>query len=432
MERIAVIGSGIAGMTVAHNLRDLYDVTLLEKEPTIGGHTNTIEVTDQKGIVIPVDTGFMVFNDPTYPNLNRLFDELGVESTHTDMSFGVHDSRNGYFYASSGIKGFFAQRRNLLSPSHWGMIRGIVTFFELANALLQSNDEADEKITISEFFKRHKIPSKVANDFIYPMASAIWSTHSNLIHEYPAKSLFRFMSNHGLLGVGQQFQWKTIKGGSRQYRDKLVSRLPKPPVTKAGVEKVRRNSDHTVSIVHKDGSEEPFDLVVIAAHADNALSLLDRPTALEGDLLSQFQYTRNPAVLHSDTSVLPPNKRGWTSWNYRIDGSDKYGHSTASTHYWMNRLQDLNTQDPFIVSIDYDGEIDPSKIHWSKTYHHPSFTSEAMQAQKELPALNQDSPILFCGSYFRYGFHEDAHVSGLQVVNELKRRRGSKHEILPV
>lgn len=431
-ERIAVIGSGIAGMTVAYYLRQHYDVTLFEKHPVPGGHTNTVDVQDSQGRSIPVDTGFMVYNDPTYPNLNRLFDELGVEPYPTDMSFGVHDSRSGAYYASSGLKGFFAQRRQLFSPSHWNMIRGILRFFNDANAFLELGDSAPNDLTLREFFDLHRIPKRTAERFVYPMASAIWSTHNALIQDYPAKSLFRFMANHGLLGVGQQFQWKTLRGGSRQYRDRLLAALPRPPVVNAGIERIRRNGSQTVSLVHDDGTEQSFDLVVIATHADEALTLLANPTELEGSLLSQFPYTRNSAVLHSDSSVLPPSRRGWSSWNYRIDGEHEAGYPSASTHYWMNRLQPLATMDPFIVSIDYQGELDPAKVQWSHTYHHPSFTPDAMRAQRELPALNRKSRVLFCGSYFRNGFHEDAHVSGLQVVHELKQRMGSHHEVLPL
>ncbi len=432
MEKIAVIGSGIAGMTVAYYLKDLYEVTLFEKEAKPGGHTNTVQVMDRLGTMIPVDTGFMVFNDPTYPNLNRLFNQLGVTSTETDMSFGVHDSRNGYYYASSGLSGFFAQKRNLLSPSHWNMIRGILKFFKTANACLQHQNDSSETLTLSDFFKQHRLPEKVATDFIYPMASAIWSTHHSRIMDYPARSLFRFMANHGLLGVGTQFQWKTITGGSRQYRDKLISALPIPPVVNAGVQRIRRNHDQSASVVFRDGTEASFDHVVIATHADEALGLLENPTELESSLLSQFHYTANQAVLHSDTRVLPPSQRAWTSWNYRVDGTSDSGFPVASTHYWMNHLQQLPTQDPFIVSIDYSGTLNPQKVHWSKTYHHPTFDTHAVRAQQDLPALNRGSCILFCGSYFKYGFHEDAHVSGLQVVQELKQRKGVSHEVLPV
>ncbi len=431
-KRIAVVGSGIAGMTVAYYLRDHYDITLFEKNPTPGGHTNTVDVRDQTGRSIPVDTGFMVYNDITYPNLNRLFDELGVDPYPTDMSFGVHDSRTKACYSASGFNGFFAQRSRLLSVSHWNMIRGILTFFKDANAFLAMGETAPDNLTIREFFNLHRTPQNVASQFVYPMASAIWSTHNTLIEEYPAKSLFRFMANHGLLGVGQQFQWKTLRGGSRQYRDRMLATLVRPPIVNAGITGVRRNGNQSVSLLHDDGIEQHFDIVVIATHADEALALLHNPTELESSLLSQFTYTRNTAVLHSDTSVLPPLRRAWASWNYRIDGTNDNGHPNASTHYWMNQLQPLCTHDPFIVSIDYQGNIDPGKIHWSQTYHHPSFTSDAMQAQRDLPALNRNSRILYCGSYFRYGFHEDAHVSGLRVVNELKERMGNHHEVLPL
>ncbi len=428
MQRIAIIGSGIAGMACAWYLRDYYDVTLIEQNNYIGGHTNT-QLVNESGRQIPIDTGFMVYNQNTYPNLLNLFAELGVDSVETDMSFGVNNLQNGLNYSSSGISGLFAKRSNLVNPSHWALISGILKFFKAANRFL--DEYPDSGITVTEFFKYERLSMRVANTFLLPMASAIWSTHNTGIGDYPALALFRFMRNHGLLGANKQFKWRTLQGGSMQYRDRLIARLPNKPIHSSEIKNVIQVGDQ-VEISGKNLESRLFDYVVIAAHADQALSMLTYPTNGQANLLQQFQYTENHTVLHSDTSVMPQNLRAWASWNYRIEPISNSGTIDASTHYWMNNLQPLDTTKPYFVSVDYSGDIDPTKVHWSTTYHHPFYNQEAIKAQKHLPRLNEEGPIYFCGSYFKNGFHEDALVSALNVVKKLKERKGVTHEILPV
>jgi predicted NAD/FAD-binding protein len=424
--KIGIIGSGIAGMTCAWHLRDLYDVTLLEKNDYIGGHTNTVVVKEGENDV-PIDTGFMVFNDHTYPQLNRFFDELEIASDQTDMSFGVNLTEEGRAYASSGIGGIFAQPGQVLNWKQWAMVIQIPKFFKAARAFLEQ--ETSETMSISEFFEQANLGKEVARSFFLPMASSIWSTHHEKIEDFPALSLFRFMANHGLLGIGDQFKWKTVRGGSRVYRDKIVTELGDRVIKNFKTNSVIQK-DRLVHVKSSYGVEMDFDLIIIASHADQALSMLEKPTELQSDLLSNFGYTHNTAVLHSDTSVMPKHRRAWASWNYRVE-PDSDGQVGASTHYWMNNLQNLPTERDYFVSIDYNGAIDPNMVHWQMGYEHPSFDAAAMNAQKDLQLLNKDSKILFCGSYFGYGFHEDAHASAMKVVDKLINQP-QDHELQPL
>jgi predicted NAD/FAD-binding protein len=428
MEKIAIIGSGIAGMTCAWNLRELYQVDLFEQDARPGGHTHTVEVQDASGIHA-VDTGFMVFNEATYPNLMRLFESLKVESNETDMSFGVNLVQQGIEYGTTGFDAYFAQKTRVLDPDHWKLAWGIHRLFKSANLALET--EALHGVSIREFLYRDPLLKLAGERFLLPMASAIWSTHHTGIGNYPASSILSFLKNHGLLDIGKQLRWRTIRGGSRNYRDRLLSQLPAGSLQlNRRVEQVRRKGQEA-EITTQHGETLRYHAVILATHADQAIRILSDPNPMENQLLRAFTYTRNPAVLHSDLSVMPRSRSAWSSWNYRIEGKDPE-HPHASTHYWMNRLQNLASERPLLVSIDYDGCIDPDRIHWSGSYEHPAFDAGAIHAQSTLPELNRSGPIYFCGSYFGHGFHEDAHVSALRVVKNLKNRKGLDHDILPL
>ena len=416
-------------MTSAWYLREQYNVTVIDKATYAGGHTNTIIVEEQGGKVVPIDTGFMVYNNHTYPNLIRFFDELNIPSMDTNMSFGVTNETTGFSFSSTGFKGFFANRLNTLKPRYWRLLSQIRRFFQVANDFI--NDTTLGEPTLGEFMKQHAFDRLLGPNFIYPMASAIWSTHSERIEDYPARSLFNFMRNHGLLGFGEQFTWKTIPGGSRIYRDKIIDALGESVRLGCDISGIVETGDG-VRIDFKDKPSEIYDYVILATHADEALQLLPNPSELQNKLLTPFNYNRNTAVLHTDTSVMPKYRDAWSSWNYHCS-HDSDGNLQAATHYWMNQLQDLNTREQYFVSIDYGRQIDPDKIKWSTLYTHPCFNSATLEAQRELPALNLTGRIKFCGSYFRHGFHEDAHVSALNVVNIMKRRKQTaEHELLPV
>ncbi len=425
--RLAVIGSGIAGMSSAYYLRDDFDVTLVEKNDYVGGHTNTVTV-DRNGRRIPIDTGFMVYNETTYPNLVRLFNELGVTSYNTSMSFGVRDARLDLEYACSGFSTFFAQKRNLLRPRHWRLYGDILRFFEAADGLIELEPSAN--FTLADFAHAYNLSDLVMSQFVLPMAGAIWSTPRAEMLNFPALPLLRFMKNHQMLGVGIQLQWKTVEGGSSQYKRKLLARLPNETLLSRDLQCVGQDSSQAYYI-DEYGERHSFDYIVIAAHADQALRLLESPSRLQYELLSAFAYNKNHVVLHSDASVMPRSRAAWASWNVLNDETTD-GERRASTHYWMNRLQDLGSDQNYFVSVDYPGEIDPKKTHWQTLYEHPRYDTAAINAQPRLSELNADGRIRFCGSYFRNGFHEDALWSALNVVATLKAQKGSPRELLPL
>ena len=426
-ESVAVIGSGIAGMSVAYYLRNQFDVTLIEKNSYAGGHTNTVNVRESDRS-IPIDTGFMVFNETTYPNLVRLFSELGVISYNTSMSFGVRNIDTRLEYASTGFAGFFAQKRNLVNLRHWNLYSEITKFFKAADELILRGPEP--WYTMAEFAKDYSLSRSVMNDFILPMAGAIWSTPPEGILNFPALPLLQFMQNHRMLGIGTQLQWKTVESGSEQYKQKLLARLPNEALLSQSIASIHQDND-TAYYCDERGQKQTYDYIIVATHSNHALALLSDPSSAQKSALSAFKYNRNKAVLHTCDSVMPRSKNAWASWNV-LHSLDSTGNSKSSTHYWMNSLQNLETDVDYFVSIDYDGEIDREKIRFSTTYEHPLFDEAATRAKERLPGLNTNSRIRFCGSYFCDGFHEDALWSSLKLVDELIDEKGGKREFLPL
>lgn len=414
-------------MSAAYYLRETCHVSLLERNSYAGGHTNTIYI-DLHGKSVPVDTGFMVFNESTYPNLIKLFDELEVTSYDTSMSFGVRDQGTGLEYACTGFSTFFAQMKNLVNPLHWALYRSILRFFNAADHLIAQQPSPD--YTLSQFARDYQLSDRVMDRFVYPMAGAIWSTTCQDIRSFAALPLLRFMKNHNMLGVGIQFQWKTVQGGSDQYKRKLLAKLPAQPKLNYAISGIGE-TDSEAYFYDEKGTRQTFDYIIVATHADQALKLLDSPNSQQQSLLSPFRYSKNSAVLHSDESVMPRARNAWASWNVSTK-RESDGNLNSSTHYWMNSLQNLDTNENVFVSIDYEEEIDASKIHWSSVYEHPRFDSEAIAAQSRLPEINRGGRVLFCGSYFRHGFHEDALWSALNVVNEIRQREEMRHELMPL
>jgi predicted NAD/FAD-binding protein len=426
-QRVAIIGTGIAGMAAAYYLRTEYDVTLIEKNNYVGGHTNTVSVS-LGGDSIPVDTGFMVYNDTTYPHLVRLFEELGVTSYDTSMSFGVRNVDRNLEYACSGFSTFFAQRKNLINPVHWKLYRDILKFFRAADALIA--DEPSPDFSLSDFAGQYALSSQVMNDFVLPMAGAIWSTPGGEIRNFPALPLLRFMKNHQMLGVGIQLQWKTVEGGSNQYKEKLLAALPNKTLLSQNIKAIGQDAS-CAYFYDEAGNKQNYDFIIVATHADQALRLLESPSSLQSQLLSAFQYNKNHVKLHSDASVMPHSKQAWASWNV-LNQTNALGESMSSTHYWMNSLQNLDTKENLFVSVDYPGSINPEKTYWQARYEHPRFDAAAISAQPRLPELNASGKIRFCGSYFRNGFHEDALWSALSVVDDLSNHKKHHHELVSV
>ncbi len=426
MDSVAIIGTGIAGMGCAWRLHRHVRLTLFEAEAEPGGHTHTVDVVED-GNRFPVDTGFMVYNEVTYPLLTRLFAELGVQTTATDMSFGVQYRPHDLEYCGSGLNRFFAQRRNLLRPRFWRMTADILRFNRLAVGALSQVGALD--LTLAEFAERHRFSAAFLQYYLVPMTSAIWSTPPDEMLRFPAHTLLRFMHNHGLLGLRTHHQWRTVTGGSRQYRDKLLAPFRDRVRCGCPVVAVRRTG-RGVAVRDATGAEHAFDKVVLATHADTSLRLLEAPTPDERRLLARFPYARNTITLHTDAAVMPRARRAWASWNYRVDALPD-GRHHASTHYWMNSLQKLPGRQPYFVSVNGAGLVDRGRVLREFVFDHPMFDKAAVEAQFELPRLNGNGRVYFCGSYFRYGFHEDGLMAGYAAADRLLQQV-SAHAELPV
>ncbi|EDY84784.1 amine oxidase, flavin-containing superfamily [Verrucomicrobiia bacterium DG1235] len=413
MRSLAVIGTGVAGMACAYFLRYRYKITVYEKNDYVGGHTNTVSVPEGDRD-IPVDTGFMVYNNQTYPNLIRFFKHLDIKSMDTSMSFSVNDVKTGFETSYTSLSTFFPSAADYVSVERYKLLLELRKLFKAGKAYLESG--SDLELTLAEFVKRHGIDELATEKFLLPMTAAIWSTPTDRMLDYPAHTLFRFLVNHGMLGFGEQFQWKTLIGGSQQYKQKVLEATNPFIKEKTAATQIKRQ-DSKVLVRDSNGGTRAFDEVIVATHADQALELLENADPLEQNLLSLFKYNINPVALHSDEKVMPTKKKAWASWNYRYES--KNGQMAGSTHYWMNSLQNVSDKQNYFVSVDYDGQIDENKTHWKFTYEHPRFDSEAIQAQRSLHQLNAQGPIYYCGSYFRYGFHEDAFTSALNLVTQL-------------
>jgi predicted NAD/FAD-binding protein len=410
MERLGIIGSGIAGMGCAHFLQKRFDITLIEKNDYIGGHTNTVTV-DDSGDCIPIDTGFIVFNHATYPNLVRLFRELDVATTPTNMSFSVQHVPSGLEFNGSSLGHLFAQRKNMLRPSFYRMLMQINRFNNEAEEVLQNSGFGT--MTMAEYVAVKGYGSDFLHKYLIPMSSAVWSTPPDLMLQFPATSLVRFFKNHGFLGMRTQHQWYTVVNGSRSYRDKLMAPLKQKTITKNPAVKVMRH-DEGAEVILADGQRATFDRVILACHADEALGILDRPTNAEASLLKEFPYQHNRATLHTDDRVMPKTRRAWASWNYRIDEGIA-GDSTASTIYWMNGLQRVSKKQDYFLSINDPASVRKDRIIREIDYTHPIFTLGSKRAQAELSRLNRDGLLYYAGAYFRYGFHEDGLTSALET-----------------
>ncbi len=408
--RIAIVGTGVAGMAAGYFLRDRYEVHFFEKNRTPGGHTNTV-TADENGRTVPIDTGFMVYNEATYPNLVRFFRELSIPTQPTSMSFSVQHRPSGLEYCGTGVLGLFAQRRNALRPSFWRLLGVIDRFNRECPEVLE--DPRYAQVTLAEYCSQKGFSTDFLEKYLVPMSSAIWSTPPDLMLRFPAATLVRFFKNHGLLGLHGHFTWRTVAGGSRVYRDKVLAMFGDRVRLGDAVVSLTRGPDG-VDLRTASGASRTFATVVVASHADESLALLADATPLERELLSKFRYQRNRASLHTDGSVMPVRRRAWSSWNYRIDENGK-----ASTAYWMNHLQNVSERRDYFVSINDSGLVKSSSVLWETEYEHPIYDSGAVDAQRRLPELNVQGPVYFCGSYFRYGFHEDAFTSGLEAARSL-------------
>lgn len=416
MEKVAIIGTGVAGMGCAHFLHRKYDLTIFEELDYVGGHTNTVTV-DEDGEPVYIDTGFMVFNYQTYPNLTKLFDEIKAPVKKTDMSFSVQYLPENLEYSGSSMNHLFAQRRNIFKPSFLKMLMQINRFNKESVDILDEPEYAD--YSIGRYIKEFGYSQDMLWKYLIPMSSAVWSTPMEQILDFPAVSLIRFFKNHGFLGLDTQHQWFTLDKGSQSYRELLIKPFKDRIHTNKKAVKVSRQPGGRVSIMLADGSEELFDKVIMACHADQSYKIVAAKTADEERLLSKFKYQPNKAVLHTDDQLMPKKKLAWSSWNYRVE--KKGSALVPSTIYWMNKLQQVSDKKQYFVSINPSDQLNPSKVIKSIDYEHPLFDVPAMKAQEELHLLNQNGPVYYCGSYFKYGFHEDAYASAVELCKLLQR-----------
>lgn len=411
-QKIAIVGSGISGMACGWFLNRDHDVTVYEKEGRTGGHSHTVMVPEGRE-TIPVDTGFMVYNEVTYPLLTRLFNELNVVTKPTSMSFSVRHESDGIEFNGGSLNLLFGQRRNLLNPRYWKMLMQINRFNH--ETVRELEEERFGDLTLRDYVEARGYGEDFLKWYLSPMAAAVWSSPPERIDTFPARTLMRFWHNHGFLGLDTQHPWRTVSGGSRCYVEKLTAPFKDRIHQGAPVRSVK---DTTVYL--EDGTSATYDQVVIAAHGDQALAMLENPTALETALLGKFRYQENIALLHTDTQFMPRTRRCWAAWNYRIDSRGRH-----STHYWMNELQGVSDREQYFVSINPSSPVPDEKVKKRLIYEHPMFDLAAVDAQQQLPTLHeagQDTNRYFCGAWQRYGFHEDGLWSAVNVCAKILNR----------
>jgi uncharacterized protein len=419
--KIAVVGSGIAGNVAAWHLAREHDVTVFEAGAYAGGHTHTHDL-EQDGRRYRVDTGFIVFNDWTYPNFIRLLGELGVDSQESSMSFSVRDERTGFEYNGSSLDGLLAQRRNLLRPAFWRMLADILRFNREAPALLSG---PQDEMSLGDYLAEHRYSREFAEHYIVPMGAAIWSTDASRMRAFPARFFVRFFHNHGMLSVDRRPQWRTIRGGSANYVEKLVAPFRDRIRLNTPVQSIRRLAGQV--IVKPRGHEaERFDAAFIACHSDQALAILADATAQEREILGAIGYQRNDIVLHTDSRLLPRSRRAWAAWNYHVQ--DDASRPVALT-YNMNILQSLDSRRPFLVTLNRGDAIDAGQVIKRLCYDHPLFTPAAVAAQARQHEINGPLNTYFCGAYWRYGFHEDGVVSALAALGHFHRDRDAQRPL---
>ena len=412
---IAVIGSGIAGMSAAWLLSSRHKVTVYEQADRLGGHSHTVEAPTPQGPT-PVDMGFIVYNDTNYPNLVALFEHLGVPTRVSEMTFAVSLDDGRLEYAPNTPASLFAQPGNLVSPRFWSMLRDILKFYRHAPTHACALD--GRLTTLGEYLGQHGYGDAFQDDHLLPQAAAIWSTPVGAIRDYPAEAFIRFCETHGLLKVFGRPVWRTVVGGSREYVSRLTARYADRVRLGCGAKAVKRTSDG-VLVRDARGEARRFDEVVMACHADQALNLLDDPTQEERQVLGAFGYTRNQAVLHSDPALMPRLRATWSGWNYVGRSAGAGGDRELCVTYWMNRLQGLPEDPPLFVTLNPVRRPAPDRLIRSEIYEHPLFDAPAIRAQSRLWSLQGKAGTWFCGAYFGAGFHEDGLQAGLAVAEAL-------------
>jgi predicted NAD/FAD-binding protein len=427
--KIAIIGSGIAGLGAAHALRGQAEITLFEAGNYFGGHTHTVDMTLQGPtgpVTHGVDTGFLVFNERTYPQLIQLFADLQVATERSDMSFSVQvpgaPGRAPLEWSGSSLNTVFAQRRNLLNPRFLRMLRDVTRFNRLATGIAERGAEAELMQPLAGFLDEHGLSAEFRDWYFLPMLGCIWSCPTDQMLQFPVATMIRFCHNHGLLQVTDRPQWWTVAGGARHYVDKITASIADKRLN-TPVLQVTRNAQGVT--VHTQGQSESFDKVILATHSDQSLAMLGDASRLERETLSAIRYQANRAVLHTDTSVLPRKRRAWAAWNYQRSADARQDAAQVCLHYLINMLQPVPFTQPVVVSLNPLQEIAPSQVHASFDYAHPVFDVAAIRAQRQVPALQGHNSTYFCGAWTGYGFHEDGLKSGLAVATSLLAEIGT-------
>jgi len=415
MSRIAIIGAGISGMAAAYLLSHRHEVTLFEKESRLGGHTHTHSIETSVG-TLPIDTGFIVHNDRTYPNLVKLFQKLGVDRQSSDMSFGVSCQETGFEYSSRGLSGFFGS--NLFRPGQYKLFAEILRFNRESRRLL--SDPSNAEMTLGDYLRKNGFAGDFARYYLNPMAASVWSTSLGEIEDFPALTLIRFFENHGFLGLTTQAQWYVVKGGSSAYIAPLTAPYKERIRLGSEIEAVTRTSIG-IQIAFKDRPPERFDEVLFACHAPQTLELLRDASPLERDILASFRTLRNQTVLHTDSRMLPRRLNARASWNYHLGTSRQ----SATLTYYMNRLQNLTTREDYCVTLNSSSSLDSSHVLREMEYFHPLYTLDAVRAQARWAEISGQNRTHFCGAHWFYGFHEDGLNSAIRVAEQLGVSWGS-------
>ncbi|PKI14843.1 NAD(P)/FAD-dependent oxidoreductase [Colwellia sp. 12G3] len=410
MKHFAIIGSGISGLTAAYLLSKKYKVTVFERNACIGGHTATVDI-EKEGENFAIDTGFIVFNDKTYPNFLALLDEIGIGKTPTEMSFSVHNCQTGLEYNGHNLDTLFAQRRNIFKPTFWKLVKEILRFNKLCKSIFEQ-DEYIDGLTLGTFLAEHDFSDFFAEHYILPMGAAIWSSSLAQMEDFEFKFFVKFFHNHGLLNIADRPQWYVVPEGSRSYLKPLCAPFKDNIHVNADITGITR-SDDKVHLHFKKATSQTFDEVVIACHSDQALALLEDASQEENSVLSAMPYSENTVVLHTDKKLLPKRKKAWASWNYQLSHDRN---KAASVTYNMNILQGIQSKHAFCVTLNQKDDIDPKEILREFTYHHPVFSAGSIKAQQQRHTICGHNHTHFAGAYWHSGFHEDGVRSAVEVA----------------
>jgi len=412
---ITIIGAGVSGLTAAYLLHKKYDITLYEAGPYAGGHTNTIDVEDPRG-TLPVDTGFIVYNERNYPLFTKLLAELGVATHPADMSFSVRDEASSLEYNGTSPSALFAQRRNLLSPGFLAMLRDILRFNASAERVLR---DAPDTRTVAEHVREERYSKRFVEHYLVPIGASLWSSPADDFRDFPIRFVVEFLHTHGMLQLRGRPQWRTITNGAREYVKQLAAPFADRIHLNTAIRSIRRTED-AVRITPASGEPRDFAHAIVACHADQALRLLENPTRAERELLAAFPYQTNRTLLHTDTSVLPKSPRAVAAWNYHRAANSP---SAATLTYNMNKLQSLDADRTYLVTLGDDGRIDPAQVIREIEYHHPRFSPRRQAAQARHGELINADRLSFCGAYWGFGFHEDGVRSAARVAEALGANR---------